>query len=1278
MLQLAVRRRAHTRALNGGCEVRLASTRGWARGRFEILRELGAGGMGVVFEAFDREQNARVALKTLQRIDADSLRRFKKEFRSLQDVQHENLVRLGELFEEDGVWFFSMELVRGVDVFEHVCGARARPSPYDESKTTAVSQSMMKRELQVILAALSRPASERPFLFGGHAFDEGRLRDSMRQLAQALVALHRARKVHRDVKPSNLLVDGDGRLVVLDFGLIADSSDAREDGIVGTAGYMAPEQAMGEPVGPAADWYAVGAVLYLLLTGHPPFAGPIEAVLCAKLTTAPPRPSVRAPGVPPDLDALCAALLAIPPDDRPEPAEILRVLGVRETTSDPPLATGGEPSPDDVFVGRAREMHALRVRFDATRAGRASLLLLTGVSGVGKTMLVKRFLAGLAAAHPEALVIAGRCYERESVPYKAVDDAMDDLAARLAEWDDAEVARLVPREVALLARVFPVLRRVPAMARAIDAEPAADIADAAQMRVRVFAALRELLRALAERRKLVLSIDDLQWADADSVALLAEVLRAPDPPPLFLLATVRRSADGAGARAVAELSTRLSDAVQELEVPPLANDEARALIERLLTTEGADVTASPDAIAAEAGGHPMFISALVRHRGARDAAGRVHLDDVLWARASKLAPSVRAVLGAVALAGAPLRHDVASEVVGLSADELARVVGVLRGAQLVRTSGARAGDTIEPYHDRVRETVAARVEPEERRRWHRALAESLEARGTDAEVLANHWRAAGENARALVHYLGAGDHAAGVLAFERAARLYGVAIDLLPPGDGRARAVHEKRGDALANANRGREASEAYLAAIDDPRSLAGTDLRRRACEQLLRCGHVDEGTRRIRELVEDMGFPYPRTPARALLSLLLRRAQIVLRGIRFEERDPAAIPADALARVDVCWTATVGLGMSDLIRGGDFQTRHLLLALRAGDPYRIAKALAVEAGYLALGGLRGLRRTTRIVAAAKALAARTGHPHAIGLAMLFEGYRAFLIGKWADTRASMEAAQSHLREKCTGVAWELTNAQILYTWTLCYLGELDVLEQRLPEYLREARERGDLHAMASLRTGFPIVMWLVRDDVDGARRELEDALRASSSEAFHLPHFYALQGRTEVELYAGDVAAAQAHMDRDWPRYAGSLLERLPSLRPSALHARVRCALASALAAPPSERGPFLRIATECARRLDGGDVLWGKPTADLARAALASMRGDTETELARLRLARDGFASLEMAMHAAIADVRMGEAMGGEEGRARRAWGERWLAKKGVRKAERMVAAVAPGFVR
>src|SRR5579883_2826523 len=233
---------------------------GWPKlARFEIVRRIGEGGMGVVYEARDRERGTHVALKTLQRFDAERLLYLKQEFRSLEDIQHPNLVSLGELMRDGETWFFTMELVSGVDLVTYVTGRASRRRDASEDATVAEPMSASDPSSS---GERPRVPDQRP-----HAFDPDKLRRSFAQLAGALRALHLAGKVHRDIKPSNVLVADDGRVVLVDFGLLFDAAGPPpEDTVVGTARYMAPEQAANEAVGPPADWYSFGVVLYECLT----------------------------------------------------------------------------------------------------------------------------------------------------------------------------------------------------------------------------------------------------------------------------------------------------------------------------------------------------------------------------------------------------------------------------------------------------------------------------------------------------------------------------------------------------------------------------------------------------------------------------------------------------------------------------------------------------------------------------------------------------------------------------------------------------------------------------------------------------------------------------------------------------------------------------------------------------------------------------------------------------------------------------------------------------
>ncbi len=282
--------------------------------RFEIRRRLGAGGMGVVYEAYDKEREARVALKTILRLDATTLYRFKQEFRSLADVVHPNLARLYELFSEGDVWFFTMELVEGVDFIRYVCPEVALPpdDPQVESdwkSALAKPDWLRNTRTQEIPSHLGLELSEHESLdsFGpsesdvrlvgsmeltsgtedethypvptpkphvavkvkAHPPHVVRLKAALGQLAEALEALHAHGKLHRDIKPSNVLVTNKGRVVLLDFGFATDFGGSGDhnttDGVVvGTVGFMSPEQAAGKRLTAASDWYSVGSCSFEL------------------------------------------------------------------------------------------------------------------------------------------------------------------------------------------------------------------------------------------------------------------------------------------------------------------------------------------------------------------------------------------------------------------------------------------------------------------------------------------------------------------------------------------------------------------------------------------------------------------------------------------------------------------------------------------------------------------------------------------------------------------------------------------------------------------------------------------------------------------------------------------------------------------------------------------------------------------------------------------------------------------------------------------------------
>jgi serine/threonine-protein kinase len=250
--------------------------------RYRLVERVGVSEMSEVWEAHDVELDRRVALKLLGR-GADP-ERFEREAQAAAGLSHPNICRLYDYGETDGRPFIVFELLAGGSLEDRLLAGRPLPD-----------------------AETARIAGE---------------------LAAALGFAHAQGVVHRDVKPANVLFDEDGTAKLADFGVarITDASTLTEAGtVLGTAAYISPEQATGEPVGPATDVYAFGVLLYRMLTGHLPFeAGSALEVASMHATKKPPPIASRRADAPPELERLATRALAKRPEDRPADGNALR------------------------------------------------------------------------------------------------------------------------------------------------------------------------------------------------------------------------------------------------------------------------------------------------------------------------------------------------------------------------------------------------------------------------------------------------------------------------------------------------------------------------------------------------------------------------------------------------------------------------------------------------------------------------------------------------------------------------------------------------------------------------------------------------------------------------------------------------------------------------------------------------------------------------------------------------------------------------------------------
>jgi eukaryotic-like serine/threonine-protein kinase len=1238
--------------------------------RFGIRRKLGAGGMGVVYEAYDHERQARVALKTLRHLNAHALYRFKNEFRALQDLEHPNLVSLGELIEDDGQWFFTMELVEGTDLLSYVrpagepCGPEHVSALLGFEPTQAGDVEPTQAGDGVPIAIVTnRPVAPGD---GRRRFDEPRLRSALAQLAVGLNALHAAGKIHRDIKPSNVRVTPEGRVVLLDFGLVTDTAEARqssERSIVGTAAYMAPEQAASKPIGPEADWYSVGVVLYEMLTGWLPFAGsPIE-ILMDKQRHEPPPPRARVPDVPADIDALCADLLKFDPRARPPGREVLKRLGAdgpapASTASTASTAITSELSQAPLFVGREAQLRFIEAAFRDTLAGDAVTVYVRGQSGLGKSRLIRAFTAAVQSSEDGTVVLTGRCYERETVPYKGLDGIVDALSRYMLELPKVEAAALVPMHAALLARVFPVLGRVEVIARA--PQPRRDVDDLHELRKRAFGALRELLYRLRERNRLVLVIDDLQWADRDSLVLLGDLLRPPNQPPLLLLVSARAEADGR--------HNALPGDVREIELGALDLDDARRLAQHLLDRVPGAKAISAAAIAQEARGHPLYIDELVRHASMGGAAtsAPLRLDDAIWSRVSALHPSALRLLELVCVAGSPLARHIVSDAADMAPEQFARDASLLRVANLVRGRGGRRSDTMEAYHDRVREAVLEHLNDRLRAELHARLAIALEMAGAAndrPELLLRHLEGAGHRAKAAAYAREAAQRASQALAFDRAAEFYRTALRLGEYREDEARTLRVELADSLAYAGRSAEAAAAYLEAAHGQGPSDRIECWSRAAHQLLISGRLEQGMAALRQVSDEAGIWFPETSRKALLSFLWHRTRLRLRRRRLRERHETEIAPQQLVQLDVYKSASRGLGLVDPIRAADFHTRGLVLALKTGEKNRVLRGLAEDAIFQASHGGAGIRRGREMLAEAKKRAQDSGSEYNVQLVRGLEGVLLVYESRFREAAERVEESGRFFRERAS--KWGDLNFYHSYgalpTW---FMGDLIDQRQRVETSLLDAERRGDLYQQTTLLR-FGSYLRLSADDPVRAEADIAQTTWVPPEDSYHIQHYLELVGRIDIAIYCGDTDGIIERFRAGLEEFERSVLPRGSQIiRCWGLWLRGRLALAAGGA----------EQARRIAGRLERIGTGYGGAWAKVLLACAHVQRGAVEQAIDAWWEAITTASRLDMNLCVAVARRRLGELIGGDKGAELIAESDRWMRDMEVADPARFTQLYAP----
>ncbi|MGE5786655.1 MAG: serine/threonine-protein kinase PknK [Myxococcales bacterium] len=1128
-------------------------------GRIRLGPKIGSGGMGTVFAAWDNDKP--IALKTLRRSAPCDIYRLKSEFRRLSALVHPHLVMVHQLIVEDGLWFFTMERVNG-------------------------------RPLHLYWQELPEKSPNA-------------LRGLVKQLVEGISAIHEAGLLHRDIKPSNIMVEPNGRVVILDFGLVSDREPGGEGHtmpgqLCGTPAYMAPERLLGQPSTEANDWYAAGVVLWELLTGKSPVTAPLSAAMYEE-RRAPPSIQADARYADTELIGLCQSLLHPSPTQRPTSQQLLAQVRSWSVTSTPSTQVAPVVAKRDVFVGRANYLRELQQAYHRALRGKPSIVWLSGASGMGKSRLLRCFgeyLSGIDSP----VVLRGQCLECESVPHNAFDSVVDHFSRVASQLPESEVAQLVPKQVRYLAKLFPVLLRIGPMEAAIRVQTTnVEAADVLVQRSRAISSLKDLLYRLAERRRLVLFLDDMQWADQDSINLLKELTQPPDPPYMLVVAASR---------------TEISPLVfgEEVTIPlklePMTDQETLELASVLLPADAPDRDACLRSIAQQCEGLPIYVAEMARAFASTTTEGGVEPRSLSWLFQRNIRSLDPESLDVLTILAAACRRVDLPLVEAMLKRPVTRSVRTLRQQLLISSELVDGQEYLGMAHDQVRLAALEVIDQTLRTEAHSKIADVLLERH-ESEWGVSQLIEAKRLDEAAEHAAEAAAASLQRLAFENATEWFALALTA------KGRPPHEicelriQYAQALSCAGQCDLAAQQYLLAAGmRSNQTESATLRAKAATQWLRAGFIEQGISVLRMVLGELGIAWPESTLTTLAGFAWHRVRIRLGGTL--PKQPVQDPPehDLLAKLEALTPASTVLGTFDYLRGAYFSALALPLALRSGSPRHVLNALASEAVYrVMMDGVNALESAREQIQRIESMTMPPAdEAYRQGIVALVQAMTAYWSGNWGLVDASAKTAEAWFEGGVPGSSWELTLLRSIRHTARTQSNPAEV-GREIPALLREATRHHDRYSIADLlRT--QVMVQLSERRVDRAR-ETFHRLESENEQAplASLQHLV-LAARVQVALELGNPAEARTVFERQWQECRKLGMNRFPLVRCAAIGIEADL-LEASHELNSKTRSKQLR---ELARRAAKQPIAFADALASSIGASADKLDGDSQGALTRM----------------------------------------------------------------